>query len=417
MSIGCQRQAASVSQDGMARLIEAARDAAPVSGYTHNYYRYPARFSPRLARAAIEIFTEPGDVVLDPFCGGGTTLVEAISLGRSAIGVDISSLATFVTEVKTTLYTDAELEVLKRWGQRASRAINIHGSTVYFGNYADQGYYRYLEGANTWRLRKAIEQALASAMKLDTEKLERFARCAILRTAQWALDARKRFPTITEFRERLVEVSEAMVAGARELRVAVHRANGRKAPSVWCLNRATAGLEDESLFEDLAAPRLILTSPPYPGIHMLYHRWQVDGRKETPAPFWIANKLDGAGGSHYTMGDRKRPALPTYFDNIRNALSSIAGISDETTTIVQVVAFSEPSWQLPRYLEVAEEAGFQELRCGDAKRIWRQVPNRRWHADQKGETHSSNEVVLIHRLAKPPLPHSATETRHPLQAR
>ena len=29
---------------------------------------------------------------------------------------------------------------------------------------------------------------------------------------------------------------------------------------------------------------LVVTSPPYPGIHMLYHRWQVDGRKETDAP-------------------------------------------------------------------------------------------------------------------------------------
>jgi DNA modification methylase len=63
-------------------LIEAARDTKPVSGLTHNYYRYPARFSPRFVRAAIEAFTAPGNVVLDPFVGGGTTLVEALALGR-----------------------------------------------------------------------------------------------------------------------------------------------------------------------------------------------------------------------------------------------------------------------------------------------------------------------------------------------
>ena len=43
------------------------------------------------------------------------------------------------------------------------------------------------------------------------------------------------------------------------------------------------------------APQLVVTSPPYPGVHVLYHRWQVDGRKEAPLPFMIANKLDGAG--------------------------------------------------------------------------------------------------------------------------
>lgn len=82
-------------------MIEAARDPTPVSGLTHNYYRYPARFSPIFVRAVIDAFTAPGDVVLDPFVGGGTTLVEAIARGRHGVGVDISTLATFVSEVKT----------------------------------------------------------------------------------------------------------------------------------------------------------------------------------------------------------------------------------------------------------------------------------------------------------------------------
>jgi SAM-dependent methyltransferase len=40
-----------------------------------------------LARRAIDAYTRPGDLVLDPACGDGTTLVEAIELGRRAIGV------------------------------------------------------------------------------------------------------------------------------------------------------------------------------------------------------------------------------------------------------------------------------------------------------------------------------------------
>lgn len=112
----------------LAKLVEAASDTTPVAGLTHNFYRYPARFSPKLARAAIEAFTEPGDLVLDPFVGGGTTLVEAMVLGRHAIGADISSLATFVSEVKTTLYTEPELEALTRWADRVGEAINVSTS-------------------------------------------------------------------------------------------------------------------------------------------------------------------------------------------------------------------------------------------------------------------------------------------------
>jgi 23S rRNA G2445 N2-methylase RlmL len=88
--------------EGLAKaIIGAAHDGTPVSGLTHGYYRYPARFSPLFVRAVIAAFTKTGDWVIDPFAGGGTTLVEAMAAGRNALGIDISSLATFVSEAKT----------------------------------------------------------------------------------------------------------------------------------------------------------------------------------------------------------------------------------------------------------------------------------------------------------------------------
>ena len=140
---------------------------------------------------------------------------------------------------------------------------------------------------------------------------------------------------------------------------------------------------------------------------MLYHRWQVDGRKEAPLPFMIANKLDGAGSSYYTMGDRKYPELATYFANIEETMSSVAALADDQTIFVQMVAFSDPGWQLPRYLETMERLGLSELLLpaldGEADgRLWRSVPNRRWYSDQRGETPGSEEVVLLHRMARKP---------------
>src|SRR5687768_8606285 len=83
-------------------LLDAIAFQGLVSGFTHNFYRYPARFSPQFARGAIQAFTKPGDVVCDPFMGGATTLVEARALGRHAVGCDISSLSAFLGRVKTT---------------------------------------------------------------------------------------------------------------------------------------------------------------------------------------------------------------------------------------------------------------------------------------------------------------------------
>jgi hypothetical protein len=256
----------------------------------------------------------------------------------------------------------------------------------------------------TWRFRKAIEQSLKTATRLDPSRLELFARCAILRTAQWALDGRKRLPTIANFRDALSRHASEMIEGARELYSAAVAARDHHRPVIHCLNRSTAGLEEEPLLTETREPRLVVTSPPYPGIHVLYHRWQVDGRKETPAPFWIANKPDGSGAAYYTMGDRKAQELRTYFDNLRASLRSVAALCSKDTTVVQVMAFSEPSWQLPRYLSVADDVGFREFfmptlkNVGDG-RLWRFVPNRKWHANQKGMTNGSQEVVLFHRLA------------------
>ncbi len=49
---------------------------------------HPAKMAPELARQAIAAYSQPGDLVVDPLCGIGTTLVEALHLGRDAVGVE-----------------------------------------------------------------------------------------------------------------------------------------------------------------------------------------------------------------------------------------------------------------------------------------------------------------------------------------
>jgi SAM-dependent methyltransferase len=50
---------------------------------------HPAKMLPAIARQAIAAYSHPGELVLDPMCGIGTTLVEAIHLGRHAIGIEL----------------------------------------------------------------------------------------------------------------------------------------------------------------------------------------------------------------------------------------------------------------------------------------------------------------------------------------
>jgi DNA modification methylase len=97
----------------MLAIRHAALDRAPVSGLTHTFYRYPARFSPKFAAAAIEAFSRPGDLVLAPYMGGATTIVESIARGRRAVGCDLNSLAVFIARAKTSILSADDRKALK----------------------------------------------------------------------------------------------------------------------------------------------------------------------------------------------------------------------------------------------------------------------------------------------------------------
>ncbi len=69
---------------------------------THWFYPYKGKFHPQMVRALLGIIgLGPGDLVLDPFIGSGTTAVEAQLLGIDCIGVDVSPLCRLISRVKT----------------------------------------------------------------------------------------------------------------------------------------------------------------------------------------------------------------------------------------------------------------------------------------------------------------------------
>lgn len=339
--------------------------------------------------------------------GGGTTLVEAFALGRKSVGTDINNLAVFVTRVKTTLYSNNDLLTLDSWFEHLLEKLNLRNPPLRAKQWIELGYQRNISGKSTWPIRKTLELALSELKSLPRPRQQNFARCVLLNTAQWALDCRYQIPKATQFRDRILDIYSDLKKGAETFKLQVREAqsfiNPLKSFRPSCIARSAIGIEDEPFFSNHVSPKLILTSPPYPGVHALYHRWQVQGRKETPAPFWIANIYDGNGASYYTFGDRKQVQLNGYFEKALLAYRSLAKVSNEKTLIVQMVAFSKSDWQLERYLEVMDTAGlteikFESLSNNDDGRLWRNVPNRKWYADFKGSTSSSKEVVLFHKL-------------------
>ncbi|HEU4710837.1 MAG TPA: DNA methyltransferase, partial [Pyrinomonadaceae bacterium] len=94
------------------------------------YHWYPARYVPQLPGILINYFSEPGDTVLDPFCGSGTTLIEAFKFGRRAVGIDLTPAAILMTRAKVTEF---EADSFTRFKHRLlsdveNRLFQVRGS-------------------------------------------------------------------------------------------------------------------------------------------------------------------------------------------------------------------------------------------------------------------------------------------------
>lgn len=100
--------------DSIPRLAKLDWDfvGANTSYLTHSIHPYPAKFIPQIPYRLIQELSSFGETILDPFCGSGTSLVEARRLGRHAIGVDANPLACLISRAKANCMSESEAEIL-----------------------------------------------------------------------------------------------------------------------------------------------------------------------------------------------------------------------------------------------------------------------------------------------------------------
>lgn len=100
----------------------------------HDWYRFVLSYPPHLVRDYLHAFKLEGSpLVLDPFCGTGTTLVECKKLGIDSIGVEANPVARFASSIKVDWSVDSNnlLQHARRVAQRASRVLESQGLGEY----------------------------------------------------------------------------------------------------------------------------------------------------------------------------------------------------------------------------------------------------------------------------------------------
>lgn len=103
-----QAQVEAIHLNGNGRAHQATRYGP------HGFHEYKGKFNPQIVRAFVNIVDTEADLLVDPFCGSGTALVEALRLGMGAFGLDSSPIASFVSRTKVDVVTSRRPSLLRR---------------------------------------------------------------------------------------------------------------------------------------------------------------------------------------------------------------------------------------------------------------------------------------------------------------
>lgn len=374
------------------RIQEAANNKKYASEFTHGIYRYPASMSPLIAREIISLFTKKRDVIIDPFCGGGTTAIEALSHGRKIICSDVNSLACFITKTKATPLKNGVIEKIKLWSAITLDRLREYRKKEVPDNFSIN---KNLHCKKTlWLLTKLMHEA---NLQLDPQVRD-ICNLIMLSVGKLCYDCRVESPNPSKLVKAFNKISHSVIKSiieysdrCLEVTPNIDIENHLK---IFCEN--ALNLPELIDRKDAKRIKLVLTSPPYPGVHILYHRWQIKGRRQTSLPYNLLHLNDGLPASYYTLGSASNKGYESYFKNIRNIFSNLWKVIGEKTIIAQVVSFKESEWQLPMYKKAMREAGYSEIYLTNNKGdiITRDVPNRKWYTNLMNK--KAQEYILFH---------------------
>lgn len=243
----------------------------------HGLHPYPAKFPPQVPRQVIEELSAPGDLVVDPFGGSGTTALEAVRLGRRVLSIDANSVGVRLTRVKVMGIRDSDTAVL---GDLVARVrLELQDPCPWVGEHCSA-----LNAAPTipnrskWFAAESVHEL--SHVRLLIDDLDGAARdVAELALGQTA--ARMSYQeseTRYVSRPRQVARGETLDRFLAELeRMLVSVPRRQESDEVPCVTVEGDARDAKNWQVSPGSAALVVTSPPYPNAYdyHLYHRFRL----------------------------------------------------------------------------------------------------------------------------------------------
>ncbi len=239
--------------------------AADGSDDIHSIHPYPAKFIPEIPRTLItEIGVPRGTAIFDPFCGCGTTLVEAQALGYPSVGVDLNPIACLITRVKTSRCPFGLAEIVNSVVQRARDAPATSVPRI--------------PSLDHW-FQRDVQKALAAlAHEIGMADVEPGAR-DYLRLALSAIivrvsnqDSDTRYAAVKKSIDRDGVFAAYVAACHRIIRETIRLPF--ELPSARVMQSDIMRVKPEAICQPVG---LMVTSPPYPNAYeyWLYHKYRM----------------------------------------------------------------------------------------------------------------------------------------------
>lgn len=358
----------------------------PSGVLTHGIHPYPAKFAPSLARQAILLLSRPGDMVLDPFLGGGTTAVEALAAGRACVGIDANPVGVAVARAKTSRFTKLDSVALQHL-----EADLMAFQRDDFDQFSE-GWLPSIPNVEKWYdpdIFRALGLIRGSVLAVERDGARAVAMVAFIQAASRLSfqDSETRYSS----KPRSMDVLEAPRAVMRELRKV------RKLVEVGSVQQQCHAVIAEGDARDSAsfptqsgAAGLVVTSPPYPNAYdyHLYHRFRL---------FWLGR--DPAGlrrieiGSHLKNQTRSTPTVD-YLADMRLVMENCSDALMPGRYAVVVVGdglFKGELFDTSGHLRaIASEVGFEYVTTFE-----RHLPANRRSVTRAGRRLAVEDILVL----------------------
>ena len=334
---------------------------------THNYHPYPARFIPQIPSKLIQRLSETGEWVFDPFCGAGTTLVEATLLGRNCIGNDLNPIGALVSKVKSNLVSVEDKPALENlmadiegYFEQATDTPSLIPNLSVIPEYSLPD----IPNRDHWftpTVQEELGILLARINRVSSQFLADFCRVAV--SAILVSVSNQAGETYYGKKEKTIPsgtVYKRFVSKLREMWTRMEGYREKRQPvTSQIINNDLRILED---FPPNLKVQLVITSPPYPNAfdYFLYHRHRM---------FWLGydpiamSKKEIGSHLNYQRKGTTEQNIAAFKDAMRLCFQKINSVLETNRFCCFVIGDSVFKKQLVEndhlIIEVARDCGFK----------------------------------------------------------